>query len=167
MLSQNLAKNMLLLNSDFSAPKKAESWKELAANYYLLIKAHQALQYGDATLDIPPQKLSPAISGYFKEVEPYYTVIANSCADALNNKNDNSALKYDLGELLNNEKQFLALMQKITFQFDAEAKAEVTTLKHYELFFLAVTLLTLLMEGLFIFRPIIKHIKKNIEDYNT
>jgi signal transduction histidine kinase len=164
MLSQNIAKNILLLNNNFSAEIKEESWQELSKNYNSWNKAHHALQYGDASLDIPRIELSPVIKNYFREINPYYIVIEKMCQNVLSDKNNQKLVQDDLEKLLKNEKLFLSLMDKITFEFDAESKKEVIKGEKYEIFFWVLTLITLLIEAFFIFKPIIAIADKNILD---
>lgn len=166
MLSQNITKNLLLLNSDYPGAIKQENLKELNKNFASWTKAHHALQYGDTAFEIPALQLSAAITRYFKEIDPYYSAIAMLCQKALLGKMNKDEWQTELKILLNNEKQFLAVMDKITFQFDAEAKEEVTLLKKYEIIFLLITLATLLIEAFFIFKPTIALVNKNIADKN-
>lgn len=164
MLSQNIVKNLLLLDGYHIQSLQARSRAELSENYKSWIKAQQALLHGDASLDIPSLELSDANAAHFKEINPYYNGIVQVCKDVLdNNKN---LQETDIKKLLYYEQQFLKLMDKITFQFDKEAKAEVGNLKRNEIIFWLITLITLLTEAVFIFKPIIKLVHKNITDYN-
>lgn len=166
MLSQHITKNLLLINSDYPEAIKQENLKELNQNFLSWTRAHKALQNGDSGLEIPSMQLSAPIIRYFREIDPYYTAIATICRKEINGRVNKDEWETELSLLLNNEKQFLNLMDKITFQFDAEAKAEVTVLRNYEILLLLITLATLLLEGLFIFRPVIAQVNKDISEKN-
>jgi hypothetical protein len=48
------------------------------------------------------------------------------------------------------------------FQYDREATARVDRLKQIEVWLLAVTLAVLLFEGLYVFRPAVREIRRTI-----
>jgi two-component system sensor histidine kinase DegS len=73
------------------------------------------------------------------------------------------SIKGSMQIVLNNESLFLKKQDEIVFQYDAEAKARVEKLKKMEFSLLAFTIIVLILEGLFVFRPAAKNIRKTIE----
>jgi signal transduction histidine kinase len=65
-------------------------------------------------------------------------------------------------EVLDHEDDFLAGMERIVYQYDAEAQAKMTRLSQLEYLLLGVSILVILMEIFFIFRPTTIHVNKTI-----
>lgn len=161
MLSQNITKNLVLLADTVSLETRAVILKQLFTNYRAWLNGHRALRYGDEAMQIPPLHLSKNIRIYFSALEPYRLHLAHACRAMLLHRK-----KPDLEKLFHNETRFLKIMDKITFEFDAEAKAQIIKLKQIVIFFSVLTLFTLLLEMLFIFKPIVRLVYKNISDFN-
>ncbi|CAN0604703.1 unnamed protein product, partial [Ectocarpus sp. 12 AP-2014] len=68
----------------------------------------------------------------------------------------------DLDTLLNNERQFLNLMDQIVNEYDARSNEQLQKLKRKEYWLLAFSLLILLLEIFVIFRPLSIQIKNTI-----
>jgi two-component system sensor histidine kinase DegS len=64
--------------------------------------------------------------------------------------------------VLKHEEDFLAGMENIVHQYDSEAQARVARLSHMEYFLLAVSILVILLEIFFIFRPTTIHVNRTI-----
>jgi two-component system, NarL family, sensor histidine kinase DegS len=64
--------------------------------------------------------------------------------------------------VLRHERDFLTGMERIVFQYDAEAHAKVTRLSRMEYFLLALSILVILLEIIFIFRPTTVQVNKTI-----
>jgi signal transduction histidine kinase len=67
-----------------------------------------------------------------------------------------------LSVILRQEPAFLNQMDAIVFQFDAESLARVRYLERIEWLLAVATLVVLLLEGLFVFRPVVGYTKKVI-----
>ena len=164
MLSQRITKCSLILQSNIPSPDKQPYREELKLALGIWIQSHAGLQNGDAELGLPG-KNSPKITGMFKKIESQFQTIVWSAkiiadADAARFGGDEA-----LAAILNNQADFLRGMDEIVFQYDAEAKQKITTVKQIETGILLVTFLTLFLEALFIFRPAEKHIQKTFEEY--
>ncbi|HET8736633.1 MAG TPA: type IV pili methyl-accepting chemotaxis transducer N-terminal domain-containing protein [Pricia sp.] len=73
-------------------------------------------------------------------------------------------LQNDISILLKNEPHFLRLMDTIVNEYDRNSKEKLQDLKRKELLLLAFSLLILLLEILFIFRPLSLQVRKTIAD---
>jgi len=96
---------------------------------------------------------------YFLELEPSYVAIKEA-VDQLELINFNQPKKDSLvagqvNKILENEEEFLELMNKITFDYDNESRQRVNELSRTEYILLTIALGLLLLEALFIFRPVI------------
>ncbi len=165
MLSQNIVKNLILLEGNYPIAVKEESRKELFSSYNLWAKSHKALRYGDNSMDISKIDISIQNKVSFNEIAPYYNYIDRICRNTLAGKNNAEIIRLDLEEVLRNEKKFLELMNKITFQFALEARAEVVSLKNYELIFFIITIFVLLFEAVYIFSPILEQTRHLFSNY--
>ncbi|MWB93330.1 PAS domain-containing protein [Flavobacterium sp. GA093] len=163
MLSQRIAKEVLILN--FVADK-AESKQILhLKNIVSLWKTNQnALENGSAVLGFPKEK-SPELSKLYLEINPVFSKIVTTTdlfllnLEQKKNLADNSEL---VKIILQNEGVFLSKMNQIVSQYDKEAHEKVTEQRQIEYWIFAFTLLVLLLEFLFIFKPTNKKVEKLI-----
>ncbi len=164
MLSQRLTKDVLALKyscPNFSCPAKIS---EISNSLGEWKKAHLGLQKGDANLQLVARENSSQIVRYFSELDKPHKVMVDAIDSLLGqmkkntlNKDAEAQMSHDIdnviGILLENEKEFLPLMDKITFQFDSESKARITSINEFERYFLLIGIFVLAMEFVFVFRP--------------
>ena len=167
MLSQKLVKESLfLLNATKSEQLKiVQVIKE--GNQTFLI-SHQNLQnelseLGELT------KNNPELNNLFKEIDSNHHEIVSSCKAIvyLITENPNIApksLQQYISILKESEGPFLNKMNEIVFKYDEISQQKVKELKRKEYILLVISLLILLFEMLFLFKPISIHIKKVIHD---
>ncbi|HWZ89999.1 MAG TPA: type IV pili methyl-accepting chemotaxis transducer N-terminal domain-containing protein [Polyangiaceae bacterium] len=162
MLSQKLTKSALalLVAEDTVAP--SARLNELRTTLELWERSHLGLQLGDAALELPGQN-SHTVAVMFAGLEAPHQKMAAAVRATLANPSE--AQERDSARvLLDSEPAFLKGMDAIVFQYDAEANARVTQLKHVELALMLLTLLILAVEGLFVFRPAVTQLRRVIED---
>jgi signal transduction histidine kinase len=121
------------------------------------------LQFGDDKLDLPRRENSPEIKQLFVAINPSYTkmVVALqklAAISAARAKPDPAAAGAVARILLEQEPEFLALMDTITFQFDREAEKRVKLMSTMETFILLIGMVVLLLEFLLVFRPSLKQL---------
>lgn len=157
MLSQRLTKTVFALEHMETPETRAAVTKELTESFAAWKKAHLGLQQGDKELGLPQRDNSPGIRILFAEIEPFHAAMANLLEGLANElasgKHDPLALRRAADTMLANEARFLGLMDKITFQFDREARERISFMKRLELLFLVLGLLVLAFEFFYIFRP--------------
>jgi two-component system sensor histidine kinase DegS len=163
MLSQNIAKNILLLHMEAPDSTKTILVRILEENVRSFMQAHAALQFGDDKLEIPALHLSDLNKTYFEQIEPHFEYISQK-AKAITNERIVLVDSTQISQLLYHESIFLDLMDRITFEFDKEAKHEIQNLKKLEVIIWISTIIILILEAFFIFKPIIGFANKQIED---
>ncbi|MDX2001647.1 MAG: ATP-binding protein [Chitinophagales bacterium] len=151
MLSQRIAKNTLLLKDTVQHPEVID---ELLTSYQEWQVAHKVLQQGNG-LGIGSISNSDTIRQLYRELSKPYEDMVVAINMALTNP---ESLSIAQEKILRSEKLFLNIMDKITFQYDLEAKNKVWKLKRVELILMFTTLIILILEGLFIFRPSVNFI---------
>lgn len=155
MLSQKLTKQVLILNFITDSTRNKQEKIHIKQIIDLWKFNHQALVNGNDSLGFPKQK-SLTLTRLFLSVQPNFDNIINATTVFLNNKeiagNENESQKL-VEFILENEKQFLSKMNKIVGQYDKEALEKVRKQSKIEYALLAFTLLVLLLEYIFIFKP--------------
>jgi signal transduction histidine kinase/HPt (histidine-containing phosphotransfer) domain-containing protein len=162
MLSQRLTKCVLALGhvaEDEDQPNRIEEITESFASWNM---AHLGLQYGNEKLDLPTRRNSAEVTALFAEMEPFHAAMSDALDDLLAQLKDGRSVQNIVQAtadvMLRNESRFLGLMDKITFQFDREAKDRINSMQSLEWIILVVGLLVLLLEFLLVFRPSITQI---------
>ncbi len=126
MLSQRLTKCVFALEHMASPEELARGARELTESLASWKTAHLGLQYGDASLGLPERENSPQITALFAEMEPFHAAMVKEIEGLVKRGKgwefDPAALRRAAVVMLANESHFLALMDKITFLFDKEAK---------------------------------------------
>ena len=161
MLSQKLTKEILILNFVTDSSKKKQEIFRIKEIISLWKFNHNALEKGNESLGFPKEK-SQAISKLFVAIKPHFEIIVNATALFLENKNTYSKEEDNLNLvkiILKNESIFLSKMNEIVGEYDKEALKKVTQQSKIEYVILLLTLLILLLEFLFIFKPTNKKIE--------
>ena len=164
MLSQKLTKEILILN--FIADSTNNEEKIGQANEIIKFwKFNQdALENGNDSLGFPKEK-SKELSDLFVAIKPNFNNIVTAATVFLNNKKaginekENQQLVQDI---LQNQGLFLDKMNQIVGQYDKEALEKVTLQSKTEYGILIFTMLVLLLEFIFIFKPTNKKVEKLI-----
>lgn len=157
MLSQRLTKLALLRLAGMPAadtvpfPALLRTWK---AN-------HAQLRAGTLYMEKPyGVRKSPPLDSMLTRLEPVFQSIYQNFV-RLSQPGRSPVEQWAAVEVvLREEPAYLRQMDAIVFQFDAESFARVRGLKRMEWLLGAATLLTVLMEGLFVFRPVVRHTRR-------
>ncbi|MEM6300020.1 MAG: type IV pili methyl-accepting chemotaxis transducer N-terminal domain-containing protein, partial [Bacteroidota bacterium] len=161
MLSQKIAKNALLLQQAEGIIEFESIKSDFEMAYTLWDVSHQGLTLGDGRLAIPENYNSETIQQLFKDIEIPYQKIKSSGQKILNvSPNDSSTLKAAVKEILEHEVIFLMVMNQITFQYEAESEAKIAYIRKVELGLFLATLMVLLLEVLFVFRPAVQKVRQ-------
>lgn len=164
MLSQRIMKCVLLIESPISEIERQTWREELGKSLTLWSKSHIGLRKGDIELGLP-DKNSTQIASMFAKIEPNFQGMLKNATIIMEDGKDVVERKDAMTYLLLNQGMFLKDMDEIVFQYDAEAKGKVNTVKQLELGILFVTFLTLLLEAYFIFKPAELQLQKTFEEY--
>ena len=167
MLSQKLVKESLfLLNAtEVERLKTIEVIKESNKTF---LSSHQNLQNEFSDLG-ELTKNSPELNTLFNEINSYHQDIVNSCDSivqqiSMNHNLSDAAIQKYISILKKAEGPFLNKMNEIVFKYDEISQQKVKELKRKEYILLVISLLILLFEMMFLFKPISIHIKKVIGD---
>ena len=158
MLSQKIVKEILILNA-FSDPIKTQKQDSILRQTIFLWKSTQNdLQFGNENLQFPKGH-SAKMSLLYKNLRPNFELIITNTQLILENKktaNDNQNL---IQSVLDNQVVYLKKMNQIVGQYEQEAFDKVTLQRNIEYGILFFTLLVLLLELEFIFKPTNKQIE--------
>ncbi|UUF14034.1 MULTISPECIES: ATP-binding protein [Flavobacterium] len=163
MLSQKIVKEALILHyvSDIASAKQISHLQDVLS---LWKKNQNALENGSDSLAFPKEK-SETLSKLYLEINPIFNKIAQTTDSFLLNlkQKKQSAENQKLVQIiLENEGSFLSKMNQIVTQYDLEAHEKVTEQRKIEYWIFGFTLLVLLLEFFFIFKPTNKKIERLI-----
>lgn len=164
MLSQRITKQVLLLNAGATPDSLSHLRQQLRRDLWVWRQAHLGLQAGSVKLGLPGQN-SPAIQAMFRQVNPHFEQI-HQAALHIANASASGETKLNpqlLTQIMRNEKSFVAEMDQIVFQYDAESKAKVNEIKRIEWILLLIALLILVVEFWFVFRPAAIHVRETLQ----
>ena len=168
--SQWIVKMSVLLYSDIDHshfPEKTNTLTDLLQQWK---EGHYGLQNGSEKLHLPGEN-SETVINMFKDLEPYFTNVYNSANHIIEykkgNLSDTTDLRKTLKTLLDNETIFLQKMDHIVFQYDAEARERVSTLSKLEYVLMIISIVVILLEILFVFRPTTIQVNKTVNQLIT
>ncbi|KUJ62690.1 histidine kinase [Flavobacteriaceae bacterium CRH] len=163
MLSQKIVKEVLILHyvSDTASSKQISHLKSVL---WLWKKNQNALENGNDSLAFPKEK-SETLYKLYQEINPIFYKIAQTTDSFLLNlkqKKQSDENQKFVNTILENEGAFLSKMNQIVTQYDLEAHEKVTEQRKIEYWIFGFTLLVLLLEFFFIFKPTNKKIERLI-----
>ncbi|WP_111708759.1 ATP-binding protein [Lutibacter citreus] len=167
MLSQKLVKESLfLLNS--TKEEKLKSIEIIKNDAETFLNSHHNLQDEFNELGELTQN-NPELKRLFQDIEIHHSKIIESCNSITQLVKDNPSTSNNIlfpyfQVLKSAEKPFLNTMNEIVFKYDEVSHQKVKQLQKIEYILLVVSLLILVFEILFLFKPISIHIKKVIGD---
>ncbi|MBP6759991.1 MAG: type IV pili methyl-accepting chemotaxis transducer N-terminal domain-containing protein, partial [Flavobacterium sp.] len=164
MLSQKLTKEILILNFIADAKNNKNEIDQASEIIKLWKFNHNALENGNDSLGFPKEK-SKELSDLFSAIKPNFDNILDAATTFLSNKK--LGIKEDENQelvqiILENQGAFLDKMNQIVGQYDKEALEKVTLQSKTEYGILLFTILVLLLEFVFIFKPTNKKVEKLI-----
>lgn len=164
--SQKLVKEVLLLKNVSNTSEKETLLSEIRETLDTWKASHLGLQLGDASYNLPFED-DQEIQGLFKKLEPHYSKMVIALENiSRTNASDTliltNAIDGNLDILLVNERPFLNIMDQIVNEYDDRSNEQLQKLKQKEYWLLSFSLLILILEILFIFRPLSIQIKKTI-----
>ena len=164
--SQKLVKEALLLNTLKDPNERITIAKELKQTLFVWKVSHEGLQKGNDSIGLPPEK-KPSILRLFEEVSPHHTSMVKAAEEILKiTSGDSISLEIEgpLNVIMANEGPFLRKMDALVNEYDAISKQQLQKLKLKEYVLLGVSLTILILELLFIFRPMSFQIRETIAD---
>ncbi|MCK0145416.1 histidine kinase [Arenibacter sp. F26102] len=164
--SQKLTKEVLLLKESTDALRRAQVITELGETLSVWKNAHQTLQFGDMAMGISKAE-NEEVKVLFENINPHYNAMVSAVEHILSDYRENGNSipnQSDIDAVLNNESAFLTMMDTIVNKYDALSKTHLQNLKFKEYLLLAFSLLILLLEIFFIFKPLSVQIRNTIKN---
>lgn len=163
--SQLIAKTALLLTQRPDLAEKntqLTEFKDVLADWE---SHHDQLRTGNLRDISATYVNSDTVRAMFVAIEPHFQAIrrnAHMVLKWMEKPGDSLAIDASVRNIFGHELIFLHKMNQIVFQYDKEAKEKVTRLRRIELWLMGLTLIILLLEGLFIFRPAVEKLRETI-----
>lgn len=166
--SQKLVKEALILTELDEGTNKQLVLSELKRTLQVWKISHMGLQFGNDSLGLPPED-DPEILDLFERIRPHHNAMVAATESMLTqiavpSRAVSEGFYSNVKVLLDNERQFLRLMDTIVNGYDQRSKEHLQQLKVKEYILLAIALFILLLEMLFIFRPLSLHIRNTISN---
>ena len=159
MLSQRLTK-LALLRMEGLTSADTVSFDSLLHSWS---RSHIQLRNGTLLMEKAyTVRKSKRLEGMFTQIEPVFQSMYQGFSRINNPGTTFAERKTALQIILRDEVSFLQQMNDIVFQFDTESVEQIKYLERIEWVLTVATLLTLLIEGLFIFRPVVNHTRNVI-----
>ncbi len=156
MLSQKLVKELLILNNLKDKNSEILQIQKIKKTLYLFESSQLAIEFGNDSLIFPKNKSAKLISMY-ANIRPTFLSFVTASKKFIENKDQTYLNQTEQYEVI-----FLKKMNQIVVQYDYEAKEKVTLQSKINYFILTFTLILLLLEFIFIFRPIAIQVQKLI-----
>lgn len=169
MLSQKLTKELLILHFITDSSKINNEKQRIDSIIGKWKFNHEALVYGNKKLGFPKEK-SMLLNELYQSIQPNFEAMISASKQYLQSKNtvkNTEEHEKLLAIVLANERVFLTKMNQIVEQYDQEALEKVTLQSKTEYGILLFTLLVLVLEFLFIFKPTNKKIEMLISKLLT
>ena len=118
-----------------------------------LTRAHADLRYGDDYVGIPGGS-SPELDELYDSLEPRYRAVVNRAGSIFVLGNSGLSVSHEQVEALAADAElYETAMRTIGFRYQTEAESRVANLRVLEYALLSLTIVVLIIEGLFLFRP--------------
>lgn len=165
MLSQKLAKQILLISSDNNEKQRKQLSNELKQTLKLWSTSHQGLKNGNLGMGLPGTN-SEQIKEMFHKLNPAYQSMVEAGQNIVQLLQEEPLIAYyklqpDIQIILQNEEVFLIGMNALVFQYDKEAKAKVTHLSQTDKAFLFIILGILLVAAFWLLQMATVQTKKS------
>jgi len=162
-LSQKLTKEILLLEEATEPEVSAQIRSEIEQTVAVWKASHLGLQNGNLEMNLQAEE-DIKISSLFQNLDTHHEAMVNASEAILSQEKITDDFGRQKSILLENERDFLRLMDDIVNKYDARSNAQLQNLKQKEYWLLAFSLLILLLEMLFIFKPLSVQIRKTISN---
>ncbi|HEY3403174.1 MAG TPA: type IV pili methyl-accepting chemotaxis transducer N-terminal domain-containing protein [Ohtaekwangia sp.] len=166
MLSQRITKCALLLKPEQTDQTRKTILEEMRTALDLWALSHEGLQNGNDSLHLPGQN-SEAITAMFSAINVHHQAMKKNAGNLVDALTADLSASYDnlfpaIDSILRHQDAFLTGMNKIVFQYDAEARHKVSTLSKLEYVLLFLSIFVILLEIFFVFRPTTLQVNRTV-----
>ena len=144
MLSQKLVKEVFYAKTFTSVSEASKTI--IRTDITSWTASHEALMNRNGAMNLTGTNTA-SIQQKFKEIHPIFLALKQAIQSEMEGQEADVSTIYDLSQ------SFLQRMDDIVFTYDYEAKARVNGLRKLEIIFLIISIIVLLLELFFIFRP--------------
>ncbi|MFT5641405.1 MAG: two-component system sensor histidine kinase DegS [Cyclobacteriaceae bacterium] len=162
MLSQKISK--LALKIVYTTENQVQNIKELQEALNLWKGSHEGLMLKDSAFN---HHNSAVIKKLFDDLSPHFNIIYERSEKLILQRRSEKDLATSLAAILANEKDFLRIMDHIVSQYEREANTKVNGLQKTELYLFIISIIIILAELMFIFRPMARNIALTVEELVT
>ncbi len=168
MLSEKLSRIALVIQLKTGIKERQEYVDKLRQKLILLEKTHKGLQFGNTEIGLPGNN-SVAVTRLFADLQPHYQAMKASIQNFLaaivqNAYHPNVAISILVEKIVDEQIAFVEQMNAIVYQYAAEAETQLNQVKLIVALLAILILIVLLLEGLYIFRPVIQQIQQTIQE---
>lgn len=145
---------------DTRAAERTEAVEGMERDLALIEANHIGLRYGDDILGLPGDN-SPQVEAKFVSLEVTYQAMVSAAEELITIGNSGArVLPPPVIAVVDTAGEFATGMTDIVFAYQTEAEARVKNLKSTQYLVLSVTIVLLVFEGLFLFRPAVKEFRE-------
>ena len=162
MLSQRIVKSALAMQAAGGVETRAKHQAALAEALDLWTRSGRGLRFGDADMDLPGG-VSDAVAVGFDSIEAPFAAMQRAAGVLLDSDASPDRQRRAVQTLQANEEAFLAGMNGLVFRLADEASGRVSTMRSVSLMLLLLTLATLVAEGLYVFRPAARSVRRSLD----
>ncbi len=154
----NVAGRQRMLSQKITKSALAQNHEELRSSKEEWTRVHAGLLGQNDSLKTIPEN-SPEILVLYDRIQPHFEGIGISADIILDPASTFEQKQEALEVMASHERAFLPIMNEIVHGYNRLSDSYTASLKRLELIFGGVTLLTLLLEAVFIFEPLIKRFR--------
>jgi len=177
ILSESLSKIALVIQSTANDYKKSLEYTNIFRyKFNLWRNFHEGLQKRDEKLGLAGQN-SVQVINMFADLRPHYWAMDTTATKLINTLEEDlfhSAFYADfailVSQLIEEESAFVRQMEAIVKQYEVESVSRINLLKQINFFWVTITLVALLLQGLFVFHPtlqIIEQLQQKFIDFKS
>jgi diguanylate cyclase (GGDEF)-like protein len=162
------ASDLLTSTDDDEAPgdveelraERARIVESLEIEYALFVATHEALIDGNVALGLPGNN-SPQVIQQFKALEPVFFQLRDATADVIvAGRSGAAVLAGEIEPVLVAADAFRDPMLELVQTYTEESQARVESLKRTQYLLLTITIIVLVFEGVFLFRPAVQEFRR-------
>ncbi len=136
----------------------------LETNLVMLRSNHTGLRFGSETLDLPSDHSQTFNDQFDAEIDPHFNTMSRLAEELIANASSGAALRVGAaGDLARASEEFREGMKGLATLIKEESQERVSSLRITQLVLLSVMMLLLILEGLFLFRPAVRDVRREWE----
>ncbi len=144
--------------------ERAKAVNRLRNNLETLRLNHIGLRFGSETLDLPSDHSQTFNDQFDAEIDPHFNTMSRLADELIANASSGAALRVGAAaDLARASEEFREGMKGLATLIKEESQERVASLRITQLVLLSVMMLLLILEGLFLFRPAVRDVRKEWE----